>query len=51
MYGEFSGTSPDYTIFICQFKTDECFYSWNVSKLETIKNCKEAKHIILCDFD
>ena len=34
MYGEFSGTSPDYTIFICQFKTDECFYSWNVSNLQ-----------------
>ena len=22
-----------------------------VYKLETFKNCKEAKHIILCDFD
>ena len=25
MHGEFSGSFPDYTIFICKFKTDECF--------------------------
>ena len=25
MHGKFSGSFPDYTIFICKFKTDECF--------------------------
>ena len=25
MHEEFSGTFPDYTIFIYKFKTDECF--------------------------
>ena len=25
MYGEFSGSFPDYTTFIYKFKTDECF--------------------------
>ena len=35
MHEEFSGSFPDYAIFICRFKTDECsFYSWNVFSLQ-----------------
>ena len=34
---------PDYTIFICKFTTDECF----LFQLETFKNCKEVKHIMI----
>ena len=29
MHGEFSGTFPDYTIFVSKFKTDECFLFMN----------------------
>ena len=43
MHGKFSGSVPDYTIFICKFTTDECF----LFKLETFKNCKEVKHIMI----
>ena len=25
MHGEFSGSFPDHTIFICKFETDACF--------------------------
>ena len=44
MYAEFSGSFPDYTIFIWKIKIDECFF---VYKLETFKNCKEVKHIMI----
>ena len=35
MLGEFSASFPDYTIFICKFKTDECFLP-----TQKFKNCK-----------
>ena len=41
MHVKFSGSFPDYTIFICKFKIDECLL------LETFKNCKEVKHIMI----
>ena len=53
MHVEFSGSFRDYTIFICKFKIDECFLllfiheRCLVYKLETFKNCKEVKHIII----
>ena len=34
MHGEFLESFPDYTIFNCKFKTDECFYSLNVFSLQ-----------------
>ena len=43
MHGKFSGSFPDYTIFICKFTTDECF----LFKLETFKSCKEVKQIMI----
>ena len=43
MHGKFSGSVPDYTIFICKFTTDECF----LFKSETFKNCKEVRHIMI----
>ena len=38
---------PDYAIFICKFKTDECFLfmKFLVYKLETFTSCKEVNHI------
>ena len=50
MHREFSGSFPDYTIFICKFKNDECFIfheMFLVYKLETLENCMEAKHIMI----
>ena len=50
MHGKFSGRFPDYTVFACKFKTDECFLfmkSFLVCKLETFKNCEEVKHIMI----
>ena len=50
MHGEFSGRFPDYTVFICKFKTDWVLYiheTFLVYKLETFKNCKEVKHIMI----
>ena len=50
MHGEFSGSFPDYAIFICEFKTEECFYiheTFLVYKLESFKNFKEVKHIMI----
>ena len=50
MHGEFSESFPDYTIFICKFKTDECFIfigKFLVYKLETFKNCKKVKHSMI----
>ena len=44
MNGKFSGSFPNYTIFICKFKTYEKF---SVYKLETFRNCKEVKHIMI----
>ena len=43
MHGKFSGSFPDYTIFICKFTTDEGF----LFKLLTFKICKEVKHTII----
>ena len=43
MHGKFSGSFRDYTIFIFKFATDERF----LYKLETFKNCKEVKHIMI----
>ena len=43
MHGKFSGSFRDYTIFIFKFATDERF----LFKLETFKNCKEVKHIMI----
>ena len=35
MHVEFWGSFPDYTIFICKFKIDECvFYLWNAFSLQ-----------------
>ena len=42
MHGKFSGSFPDYTIFICKVTTNECF----LFKLETFKNRKDLKHIM-----
>ena len=36
MHVEFSGSFPDYTIFICKFKIDECFLPWNVFRLQVV---------------
>ena len=50
MHGKFSGRFPDYTVFACKFKTDECFLfmkSFLVCKLETFKNCEKVKHIMI----
>ena len=51
MHLEFSGSFPDYTIFICKFKIDESFFfihgTFLVYKLETFKHCKEVKHIMI----
>ena len=50
MHVEFSRSFPDYTIFICKFKIDECFFiheTFLVYKLETFKNCKEVKQIMI----
>ena len=48
MHEKFSRSVPDYTIFICKFKTDEYFlFLFLVYKLETFKNCKEVKHIMI----
>ena len=44
MHEEFSGSFPDYTVFISKFKTDECFL---VYKMETFENCKEVKYIVI----
>ena len=54
MHGEISGSFPDYNIFICKFKTDEHFFfheTFLVYKMETFKNCKEVKHIMIMIID
>ena len=51
MHLEFSGSFPDYTIFICKFKIDERFFfihgTFLVYKLEMFKHCKMVKHIMI----
>ena len=50
MHEGFSGSFPDYAIFICKLKTDECFIFMKrflVYKLETFKNCKEVKNMMM----
>ena len=51
MHVEFSGSFPDYTNFICNFRNDECVLfiheTFLVYKLETFRNCKEVKHIMI----
>ena len=50
MHGEFSESFPNYTIFICKFKTDECFLFMKrlqFTRLETFKKCKEVKPIMV----
>ena len=50
MHWGFSGSFPGSTIFICKFKTDQCFFfleTFLVSKLETLEKCKEEKHIMI----
>ena len=34
MHVEFSESFPDYTTFICKFKIESAFYSWNPLSLE-----------------
>ena len=49
MHGKFSWSFPDYTVFICKFKTEVLFIheTFLVYKLETSRNCKEVKHIMI----
>ena len=49
MHWKFSRSVPEYTVFICKFKTDVLFIheKFLVHKLETSRNCKELKHIMI----
>ena len=47
MHVEFSGSFPDYTIFICKFVSAFYYETLLVYKLGTSKNCKEVKYIMI----
>ena len=54
MYGEFSGSFPDYTIFICKFKTDECFLfmkHFQFTGWRHLKIVRQVKHIMIMIID
>ena len=50
MHGKFSGSFPDYTIFFLpNLKLMSAFFheKFLIYKLETFKNCKEVKQIMI----